>query len=79
LADVLLAIEAKKKEGGITNLSNWYAVNTIGLFLENKIKEITALKYAHPMISMLYSWNLRKDDLNEQSEETIGFLADLLK
>ena len=24
-------------------------------------------------------WNLRKDDLNEQSEETMAFLADLLR
>jgi hypothetical protein len=28
--------------------------------------------------SVVSHWNLRKDDLNEQSEETIDFLAELL-
>ena len=31
------------------------------------------------MIGQPVSWNLRKDDLNEQSEETINFLASLLR
>lgn len=74
LADVLLAIENTRDK----NLKKWYAVSTSGLFLENKVEKITPRIYAHPMISTLRSWNLRKDSLEEQSEETITFLAELL-
>jgi hypothetical protein len=34
---------------------------------------------AHDVLAPTKAWNLRNDDLNEQSEETINFLADLLQ
>jgi hypothetical protein len=38
-----------------------------------------ANRYAAWALELIGIWNLRKDDLNEQSEETINFLSELLK
>jgi hypothetical protein len=74
LTDVLIALNLRRD----THMKDWFAVNTYGLFLENKVKEITARPYAHPMISALYSWNLKDDNLDHQSEECKEFLTNLL-
>ncbi|HEY1757932.1 MAG TPA: hypothetical protein VGG72_21360 [Bryobacteraceae bacterium] len=47
------------------------AVNTIGVFMSDEEGIMPHTFRA--------AWNLRKDDLNEQSEETINFLAELLQ
>lgn len=75
LADVLLAIEKSREN----HIKDWFAISTSGIFLENKIKEITPRPYAHPMVSTLCSWNLLDDRLKSQSEECLNFLWNLLK
>ena len=67
LADVLLAI---RKKGNDT----WYSIDFEGVFwgCEPNCKP-EAISAFHVL------WNVRKDDLNEQSEETIDFLAELLR
>jgi len=66
LADVLLATHQKQVP------IPWIAVDSYGEFLGywDKAKE---------PISNGLSWNLYKDSLEEQSEETVAFIYDLLK
>ncbi len=66
LADVLLAIGFRK--GGTS-----YAVRTDGYFVDVMEEKAVFVNDA-PII-----WNLRADSLEEQSKETLQFLADLLK
>lgn len=47
-----------------------FSLSSDGIFLEN---------IDYETYKECGAWNLRKDDLNEQSEETINFLAELLK
>jgi len=63
LADVLLAI------GGY---GNWFIDDT-GIFIRAVRKEFT-YDYTSPNIK----WNLTKDNLNDQSEETLEFISRLL-
>lgn len=63
LADVLLALNRK------SNTSGYWAVDTTGAWLDMR-------KSVRHIMS---EWNLRKDSLDEQSEETISFLYELLK
>ena len=68
LADVLLAIfEGKVYE----------KINEVPLILDSGLFGTSTV--GHAIKTSGYSWNLRKDDLNEQSEETINFLAKLLQ
>lgn len=72
LADVLLAI--KEKQG----TSSTFFVNPYGLFYsfegtDFKSGSTATVKYLH------LGWNLLKDDLSQQSEETVSFIYELLK
>jgi hypothetical protein len=68
LADVLLAIW-KANPANRTNIT----VESSGQFIYITYDDAGAYKNAGP------EWNLRKDDLTEQSDESLAFLADLLK
>lgn len=68
LADVLLAID--KFHGNMF-------VDEVGCFVKPKRKEFT---YNYIIKNdQNVKWNLRQDDLSKQSEETVNFLAELLK
>lgn len=71
LADVLLALESKHRED--------YAIVSNGFFLtwrsDNRFGQDGDWKGANTEAR----WNFRKDDLSEQSDECIAFLAELLK
>jgi hypothetical protein len=69
LADVLLAMNSG-------NNKRWWAVDCVGEIIELTYKEGT--EQATVVETDIY-WNLRKDDLTEQSDECLEFLADLLK
>lgn len=50
------------------------------LWVQPKIERKDDYRYINNgVFSTGIKWNLRKDDLTEQSDETIAFLADLLK
>jgi hypothetical protein len=70
LADVLLAMGKGKP--------THYMVATNGLFTERKTKEVTATPFAVPFLSTGVLWNLRADDLTQQSPGCIEFLYSLL-
>lgn len=72
LATVLIVINKNRK------MTKWYAIDTNGIFLHNKVEEITAKVYENPMISTGYSWDLLKDDITWQSSATINFIYELL-
>jgi hypothetical protein len=63
LADVLLAIEEKDND-----------VRDVKIYLHQAFHEVGII-----WGNIEACWNLRKDDLTEQSEETINFIAGLLK
>lgn len=69
LADVLLAINQKDKEGFI------YGVCSNGQFYHDFGEQKAWSEDGNTMII----WNLRKDDLNDQEPATIDFIYDLLK
>ena len=62
LADVLVAILEKTREEG----ESWYYVDKYGAF--------GRMSKMHTYVS----WNLRTDDLEQQSDETISFIASLV-
>jgi hypothetical protein len=66
LADVLLAMEQSRKRDG----SEWLVMFT---------GEFRYVNVLHHSLERHPKWNLRADDLREQSEETINFLYELLK
>jgi len=66
LADVLLAINEKKKD--------WYAFDCAGYLL---IREFGTS--AFELAGEPSPWNLRSDDLTLQSDDTINFLYELVK
>lgn len=70
LADVLLAIE--EKTNGYDKIDG-YLVNTIG--------DIARLKYKNSCLNKLsntVNWNLKDDNLDNQSKQTKQFLIDIL-
>lgn len=70
LADVLLAIK------DLYGVNSRFAVNAFGIFYEFdgewKDGDVAHVKYLH------MGWNLHKDSLQDQSEETIEFLYSVL-
>ena len=64
LADVLLAMQGNHRAVVAVDINGHL------LDCDNDMKEWVILEQ---------KWNLRKDDLTEQSDETISWLADLLK
>ncbi len=65
LADVLLAIEIRKPTMKITDSDNIDYGKMVDITEEEKIKA-------------MFDWDLKSDDLEKQSEETISFLHNLL-
>jgi hypothetical protein len=64
LADILLAI---------AKFGDYYTIDVDGRFIFGK----EWIKESNDVLAL--TWNLRKDSLTDQSEETITFLANLLK
>lgn len=62
LADVLLALQDNEALGDYTNTDGY----------------LTFLDYTDELPKTAWSWNLRNDDLSQQSPETLKFLAELL-
>ena len=69
LADVLLAMNKLQHDGS-------YVISDAGIFVHFKAE---GARIDKALRVLECSWKLRKDDLNEQSEETINFLAELLR
>jgi hypothetical protein len=74
LADVLLAIKQKDVdlEKKIEDVSGRGGAKATYLYS-------TLMRFAHMDASNAEFWNLRQDDLTQQSDECIAFLADLLQ
>lgn len=72
LSDVLLAIEYK------TRPPEKYMVSTNGIITFRESKEITAQVLNSRFLSTGVSWNLKDDNLENQSKECIEFLSELL-
>lgn len=70
LADVLLAIHAQTADRKVTGF--WTVVGENGEFAKLMLHE-------GELENCNIAWNLLKDDLRQQSEETVDFLYDLLK
>ena len=69
LADVLLAMNKLEHDGS-------YIISAAGIFAHFKAE---GARIDKALRILECSWNLRKDDLNEQPKETINFLAGLLR
>lgn len=70
LADVLLAIGRQRAD---------IAVTYCGEFLKNSAQVVYDKNDLYPWQFQRVFWNIRKDNLEEQSPKTLAFLAELLK
>jgi len=59
-------------------LSDVLRMSIINVDKKFKTKEIRKTNYTVQTLEILARWNLEKDDLNDQSEETIDFLLTLI-
>ncbi len=71
LSDLLFALESNHRED--------YAIISNGFFLTWRTDNRFGQDGDWKLASTEAHWNLRKDDLTEQSDECVAFLADLLK
>lgn len=67
LADVLLAIQVGRKDAN----KHGYSIRHTGRFYRDNLSSISGVYMA--------DWNLRKDDINDQSDEFIDFIHGLRK
>lgn len=63
LADILVAIDVDQKVKSINNLE----------YLSNEMEHLWSVAKG-----LIHKWNLRQDDLEKQSPETIDFIANVL-